>query len=53
MHRVGPANWWYPAWLDTVTPHVSIEPPDKVTAPEIVRSKRRVAGCGRCRSSTG
>ena len=29
MHRVGPANWWYPAWLAKVTPHVSIEPPDR------------------------
>jgi putative drug exporter of the RND superfamily len=34
MHRVGAANWRYPAWLDKVTPHVSIEPPDEVAAPE-------------------
>jgi RND superfamily putative drug exporter len=29
MHRVGRANWWYPAWLDKLTPHVSIEAPEK------------------------
>ncbi len=34
MHRLGPANWWYPAWLDKITPHVSIEPPDEAPTPE-------------------
>jgi RND superfamily putative drug exporter len=28
MHRLGRSNWWYPAWLDRVTPGVSVEPPD-------------------------
>ena len=28
MHLVGPANWWYPKWLDRLTPHVSVEPSD-------------------------
>jgi RND superfamily putative drug exporter len=28
MHRLGAANWWYPSWLDKITPRVSIEPPD-------------------------
>ena len=26
MHLIGPANWWYPRWLDRLTPHVSVEP---------------------------
>ena len=25
MHRFGRANWWLPAWLDRVLPHVSVE----------------------------
>ena len=28
MHLIGPANWWYPRWLDRITPHVSVEPED-------------------------
>ncbi len=28
MHRIGPANWWYPAWLDKLTPQFTIEPHD-------------------------
>ncbi len=27
MHRLGRANWWLPAWLDRVLPHLSIEGP--------------------------
>src|SRR6202034_2398792 len=25
MHRIGPANWYMPAWLDRVVPNLSIE----------------------------
>jgi RND superfamily putative drug exporter len=25
MHRIGPANWWLPRWLDRALPHVSVE----------------------------
>ncbi len=25
MHKIGPANWWMPRWLDRILPHVSIE----------------------------
>lgn len=25
MHRIGPANWWLPAWLDRALPHISVE----------------------------
>ncbi|MFB4421780.1 MMPL family transporter [Streptomyces sp. QL37] len=32
MHMLGGANWWLPARLDRLLPHVSIEPPDR-TAP--------------------
>ena len=28
MHLVGNANWYYPGWLDRITPQVSIEPAD-------------------------
>ncbi len=36
MHHLGRSNWWYPRWLDRVTPHVSVEPPDDhvTTAPD-------------------
>jgi len=29
MHLVGKANWWYPRWLDRITPRVSVEPADE------------------------
>lgn len=25
MHKIGPANWWMPRWLDRTLPHLSIE----------------------------
>ncbi len=25
MHLFGPANWWLPAWLDRIMPHLSVE----------------------------
>ena len=25
MHRMGPANWWLPGWLDRVLPHLTVE----------------------------
>jgi RND superfamily putative drug exporter len=28
MHMLGNANWYYPKWLDRLTPQVSIEPPE-------------------------
>jgi RND superfamily putative drug exporter len=28
MHLLGRANWYYPKWLDRVTPRVSVEPAD-------------------------
>ncbi len=28
MHWLGKANWYYPKWLDKITPQVSIEPPE-------------------------
>ncbi|HEU0164686.1 MAG TPA: MMPL family transporter, partial [Thermomicrobiales bacterium] len=36
MHQLGAANWWYPAWLDRITPHVSIEAPEEIIAPDEV-----------------
>jgi RND superfamily putative drug exporter len=29
MHLFGNANWWLPASLDRVMPHLAVEPPDK------------------------
>jgi RND superfamily putative drug exporter len=26
MHMFGKANWYYPRWLDRITPHLSVEP---------------------------
>ena len=42
MHLFGKANWYFPKWLDRITPRVSVEPadeedgwtPDPGTAPE-------------------
>jgi putative drug exporter of the RND superfamily len=34
MHRLGAANWWYPAWLERITPRVSVEPPDEPPGPD-------------------
>ncbi|SNQ51736.1 putative RND superfamily drug exporter [Frankia canadensis] len=33
MHIIGKANWFYPRWLDRVTPRVSVEPPDDHDGP--------------------
>jgi RND superfamily putative drug exporter len=30
MHLFGRANWWYPKWLDKITPRVSIEPAEEL-----------------------
>lgn len=35
MHRLGAANWWYPAWLERITPRVSIEAPVEPLGPAI------------------
>jgi RND superfamily putative drug exporter len=28
MHALGRTNWYFPKWLDKITPRVSVEPPD-------------------------
>jgi RND superfamily putative drug exporter len=28
MHVFGKANWYFPKWLDRITPQVSVEPAD-------------------------
>ena len=30
MHFIGKANWWMPAWLDRVVPHVAVEATEDV-----------------------
>ena len=32
MHLFGKANWYFPRWLDRVTPRVSVEPPEALEA---------------------
>jgi RND superfamily putative drug exporter len=34
MHLFGKANWYYPKWLDRITPRVSVEPADDGPAAE-------------------
>jgi RND superfamily putative drug exporter len=29
MHLFGKANWWFPKWLDKITPQLSVEPPEE------------------------
>jgi RND superfamily putative drug exporter len=29
MHMFGKANWYFPKWLERITPRVSVEPPDE------------------------
>ncbi|MGW0656158.1 MMPL family transporter, partial [Streptomyces umbrinus] len=33
MQQLDKANWWYPVWLDRITPHITIEvPEDHITS---------------------
>jgi RND superfamily putative drug exporter len=32
MHALGRSNWWFPRWLDRITPRVSVEPPEVLAA---------------------
>ena len=34
MALMGRANWWLPAWLDRILPHVDIDPPSADEADE-------------------
>jgi RND superfamily putative drug exporter len=34
MHVLGGSNWYYPRWLDRITPQVSVEPADDGWSPE-------------------
>jgi RND superfamily putative drug exporter len=34
MHLFGKANWWFPKWLDKITPQVSVEPPEDRDDPD-------------------
>src|SRR5262249_8749207 len=44
MHMFGNANWYFPKWLNRITPRVSVEPPDEEahwvdTGPEVVSAR--------------
>ncbi|MEO9138547.1 MAG: MMPL family transporter [Jatrophihabitans sp.] len=34
MHTIGKANWYFPKWLETITPRVSVEPAEEIGSPE-------------------
>jgi len=34
MHLFGKSNWWFPKWLDRITPQLSVEPPEERDEPE-------------------
>ncbi len=38
MELAGKINWWCPAWLDRILPHIEIDRPDAVTAEVGLRS---------------
>jgi putative drug exporter of the RND superfamily len=45
MHLLGKSNWYFPKWLNRITPRVSVEPPEEEsdwidTAPAKVTSAR-------------
>jgi RND superfamily putative drug exporter len=45
MHRIGPANWAMPRWLDRVVPNLSIEPTDDPpTMPQADKAPTAPAG---------
>ena len=33
MHLLGRSNWYFPRWLNRITPHVSVEPPEDQSRP--------------------
>jgi RND superfamily putative drug exporter len=41
MHMFGKANWYFPRWLDRVTPRVSVEPPEALEAQHETASSTR------------
>ena len=41
MHMFGKANWYFPRWLDRVTPRVSVEPPEALEAQHEPASSNR------------
>jgi RND superfamily putative drug exporter len=41
MHRFGDANWYFPRWLERVTPHVSVEAPEEAPANTAVQQPAR------------
>ena len=51
MHRLGNANWWYPRFLEKITPHVSIDPPGEVALPP--NSTTRAASAAQTWFATG
>ena len=56
MELLGPANWWFPNWLDRIVPRISTEaPPDlepaPVPTPPLPRRQRPLVAAGRERKS--
>ncbi|HST48157.1 MMPL family transporter [Jatrophihabitans sp.] len=44
MHLLGNANWFFPDWLDRITPQVSIEPPEPTEQDPAGPDNRELAG---------
>jgi RND superfamily putative drug exporter len=40
MHLLGRSNWYFPRWLDRITPRVSVEPADEPDGPEEPEGER-------------
>jgi RND superfamily putative drug exporter len=35
MELLGDANWWLPSWLDRILPHLDVEGPSRMPAPDV------------------
>jgi RND superfamily putative drug exporter len=38
MHLVGKSNWYFPKWLDKITPNLTVEAPEELHSGEVAAS---------------
>ena len=43
MHMFGRANWYFPRWLDRITPRLSVEPPETPGGARVTSGSTRPA----------
>jgi RND superfamily putative drug exporter len=43
MHLFGRRNWWLPAWLDRLLPHLSVEPDEPSDAAPVAELEHQAA----------